>query len=74
MCVICCSFHGVFRVLTCWVVSKINTESERLEREEEKAEEQMMAVQAALNEALNRLARLRRQKRALKSRGEEMVC
>lgn len=54
-------------------MNRINTESERLEREEEKAEEQMMAAQVALNEALNRLARLRRQKRALKSKGEEMV-
>ncbi|KAH7155314.1 hypothetical protein B0J13DRAFT_223154 [Dactylonectria estremocensis] len=51
------------------VVNRINTESERSEWKEAKAEEQMMAAQVAMNEALNCLARLRRQKRALKSKG-----
>ena len=44
-------------------------EDERLEREEEKAEAELLQKQASLNEAISKLARLRRQRRLLKAKG-----
>ncbi|KAK2589469.1 hypothetical protein QQS21_012854, partial [Conoideocrella luteorostrata] len=59
---------------------RIITESKRLNREEESAEELLASRRAALrqaqldlDESLNRLERLRRQKRQLLSKGNEMA-
>ena len=61
-------------------MSRIISESKRIDREEESAEELLSArrsalrqAQADLEEALNRLVRLRRQKRQLVTRGNEMA-
>lgn len=51
------------------LVSRMVEEDERLEREEEKAEAELLQKQASLNEAISKLARLRRQRRLLKAKG-----
>lgn len=48
-------------------------EKRRLELEEEKAEEELIALQQQMNERLSRLMRLRRQKKQIHERGVEMV-
>lgn len=55
------------------VVDRFVTEKRRLELEEEKTEEELLALQQQLNERLSRLMRLRRQKRFLQERGVEML-
>jgi len=61
-------------------VSRIVSESRRLESAEESAEllllqrrEALRKAQAEMDEALDRLERLRRQKRQLRTKGKEMV-
>ena len=48
-------------------------EKRRLELEEERAEEELIALQQQVNERLSRLMRLRRQKKQIHERGVEMV-
>ncbi|KID82168.1 hypothetical protein MGU_10519 [Metarhizium guizhouense ARSEF 977] len=62
------------------LVGRIISESKRLNREEESAEELLASrrealrqAQADLDESLNRLERLRKQKRQLLSKGNEMT-
>lgn len=62
-----------FLLMSVLVVGRIISESKRLDQEEERAEEQMLKAQAELNEALARLARLRRQKRQLVTKGQQMT-
>lgn len=64
----------------CVVVGRIISESKRLDKEEESAEELLASrraalrqAQADLDESLNRLERLRKQKRQLISKGNEMA-
>ncbi|KAI1869361.1 uncharacterized protein JN550_005991 [Neoarthrinium moseri] len=54
-------------------LQRINAEEDRLVREEEVAEEKLLRAQQEVNEALSKLMRLRAQKRALKTRGVDMV-
>lgn len=75
----CGIFLVVSRMLTC-TVSRIVSESRRLDSAEESAEQLLLQRRAALrkaqaemDEALDRLERLRRQKRQLQSKGKEMV-
>ena len=62
-----------FVPLTFVPVSRMVEEDERLEREEEKAEAELLQKQASLNEAISKLARLRRQRRLLKAKGGAAV-
>ncbi|KJK83615.1 hypothetical protein H634G_00847 [Metarhizium anisopliae BRIP 53293] len=73
-----CSARGlrckmIERSSKCGEFGRIISESKRLDQEEERAEEQMLKAQAELNEALARLARLRRQKRQLVTKGQQMT-
>lgn len=54
-------------------MGQINAEFDRLDREEEAVEEQMAEVQTKLRETISKLAKLRRQKKILKTKGVEMV-
>lgn len=69
----CPSCVLLFFANECLLVGRIISESKRLDQEEERAEEQMLKAQAELNEALARLARLRRQKRQLVTKGQQMT-
>lgn len=59
--------------LTFFSASRLIAEKRRLEVEEEKAEEELIALQQQVNERLSRLMRLRRQKKQIHERGAEMV-
>ncbi|KAF4423731.1 hypothetical protein F53441_14255, partial [Fusarium austroafricanum] len=48
-------------------------EKRRLEREEEVAENELLELQQKVNKRLSRLMRLRRQKKQLQERGDEML-
>ncbi|KAM0367381.1 hypothetical protein ACHAPY_011726 [Fusarium culmorum] len=50
------------------------TEKRHLEKEEEIAKNDLLSLQQQVNERLNRLMRLRRQKRQLQERADEMLC
>lgn len=75
-------WFGFLRVflMSVFVVGRIISESKRLNKEEESAEELLASrraalrqAQADLDESLNRLERLRKQKRQLISKGNEMA-
>jgi len=53
-------------------LTRLLADQERLELEEEKAEKELFVLQTKLQTMMNRLVRLRRQKRILKDRGAEM--
>ena len=60
-------------VLEASSVQKILSAEERLKLEEEETEEKLLAAQQALNEAVSRLLRIRKQRASLKTRGVEMA-
>jgi predicted nuclease with TOPRIM domain len=71
---------GFSVLLTIFLVNRIHRESDRLDSEEERAEEDFLRLQreaqeaqARVNEVLARLTRLRRQKRQLRTKGVEMA-
>ncbi len=54
-------------------MDRITLEHRRLEREEEVAEEELLAAQRLTSERTARLVRLRKQKRLLREKGKVMV-
>jgi hypothetical protein len=60
-------------LLTVAIVNRLVAEKRRLESEEEAAEESLLQLQRDLNERIARLTRLRKQKKALVTRGHEMI-
>ena len=60
-------------VLEASSVQKILSAEERLKLEEEQTEAKLLAAQQALNEAVSRLLRIRKQRASLKTRGVEMA-
>ena len=54
-------------------MQRINEELSRLDAEEEQAEELLLERQRQINEALARLARLRKMKKLLRMKGVEMI-
>ena len=60
-------------VLDASSVQKILSAEERLKLEEEQTEEKLLTAQQALNEAVSRLLRIRKQRTSLKTRGVDIA-